>query len=511
VVAEAEAGPEVPLREDGLEVRIFGLDVSRAKPTELAAPLPEVAEVPLGPVEEFRAYANGDQPKALKGTSGVDGDSRYNEVYEQAEELNTALQGRLKFKVYQEMRRSDTAVRSLLYLVKLPIRAAQWDVLPVSEDKLDKTVAEALGWQFGIGHGDDDPGRLDMSWEEQLAQSLLMLDFGAMFEEMIWGDTEEWADSTGETHRIRPLLRLAPRYPSTVADMPEGIKTDEKTGLISELTQDLPDAKPIPGEKLSWYVYEREPPGWFGTSLLRSVYGPWKLKKGLMVAAAIGWDRYAAGVPLVRYPRNQQGAEEKANQIGRNYRTHERAYVSMEGPPPTPNTDGWDLEIKSGTGAMADPIPLLNFYNQEIATAGLQMFSELGTTGTGARAVGEVLADPYYLATQAVAKYIAEQKTKRLFETFVAVNFPKGTKVPKLVVSKIRARNVQLLLDGVTKLADAGVPILQRIEVVNDLLEELGLPPIPEDEANALVSEGTPPSPPREKPPPVDTRTENGG
>jgi hypothetical protein len=463
----------------------------------------------------FRAYAsNGTTPKASKGTSGVDGDSRYNEVYEQQDEQNPALQGRLKFQVYQEMRRSDTAVKALLYLVKLPIRAAQWDVQPLSDSAIDKTVAEALAWQFGIGHGEDDPGRLDLTWEEQLSQSLLMLDFGAMFEEMVWGDVEQWEDSGGKTHPLRPLIRLAPRYPSTIADMPEGIKTDQKTGLISQVKQDLPEANPIPGEKLAWYVLEREPPSWFGTSLLRSVYGPWKLKKGLMVAAAIGWDRYAAGVPVVRYPPNQQGAEEKANQIGRNLRTHERAYVSFEGPVPGPGQPGWDLDIKSGTGAMADPIPLLNFYNQEIATAGLQMFSELGTTGTGARAVGEVLADPYYLATQAVAKYIAEQKTRRLFSTFVAVNFPKGTKVPRLVVSKIRARNVQLLLDGVTKLADAGVPVLQRIEIVNDLLEELGLPPIPEDEADALIPEGTPPEgtvPGEEGPPsPADTSSENG-
>jgi hypothetical protein len=83
-------------------------------------------------------------------------------------------------------------------------------------------------------------------------------------------------------------------------------------------------------------VLEEEPGRWDGVSLLRAAWGPWELKKQLMISSGIAWDRWAAGIPVVRYPERWRRLScEKAEEIGRSIRTHERAYVAFEGPAPT--------------------------------------------------------------------------------------------------------------------------------------------------------------------------------
>lgn len=425
---------------------------------------------------------------APTGSYGVD-DSWYIDLMAGGPDVNPLLTGRAKYQVYNEMRLSDPTVRSCLWMFKLPIRAASWKVTPASEDPVDKLVAEAVAWQFGL-EDDIDDGRLDFTWDQSLAQALLYLDFGAMFEEIIWADEmETWYDSDGDPHPVRPISRLAPRFPSSVIR----VAHDWKSGSLDWIVQDLPGARPIPGSKLLHYALDREGHNWWGTSLLRPMYGPWRLKKALMIAAGIGWDRHAVGTPVVRFPLGGGNvARQQAEAIARNYRVHERGYVVLEGPAPTAQGGGnlWDIQILNGAGTLADPVTLMKEYDVQIATAGLQMFARLGTTATGSRAVGEVLSDPFYLAVQSIAKSLAAVRTRHAVRQFVTMNFGAEIDTPKFEVSKIQAKNVTVLARAIADLSAAGLHFTD-VSTQNDIRDQLDLDHLP-DELVAVL-EGLPP------------------
>jgi hypothetical protein len=453
-------------------VRIFGFDIQRGE-RELAT------------------------AKPAEGTAGKDGDSWYTDVLTGGPDVNPALSGRAKYQAYDEMRKSDASVRSALWMVKLPIRSAVWAIEPAGGEHAtpeDRLVADAVAWQLGLpdseGRTRDD--QLDLSFDELMSQALLCLDFGAMFEELIWDDAKAWRDADGDDHLLRPLARLAPRFPSSV----QKIETDARTGRIRSLEQILPGARPIPGEKLSSIVLEREGVNWWGNALLRPMWGPWKLKKGLMVAAGIGWDRFASGLPVVRYPAGGSASDKRtAEEIGRNIRQHERGYVALEGPRPLAENAGagWDVELLSGAHTLADPVPLLRWYSGQIAAAAVQQFSELGNTGQGNRALGETLVDPFFLAVQAVARQIARDRMRQVIRRFVDVNFGVEYDVPQLTVSKIQARNIALLSQAIGSLSAAGLNFTDR-ETQDDLRDVLDLRHLPEN----VGIERTPPAVPRE-------------
>ena len=409
------------------------------------------------------------------GEYGADGDA-YMDFEAGGPDINPELSGTAKYDVYDHMRFSDPAVRANLLMYKLPIVSAQWSCDPYDESPQAKLVAEACVRQFGIGI--EDEGWLDVSWAESIRQALYFLDFGSMWEEIVWGDLIRWKPDDGPARSIRPIERLAPRFPRTIETV------NASGGILHSIEQDIPHTRPIPGHKLVYYLSEREGANWFGTSMLRAMYGSWRLKRALMLSSGIAYDRYASGVPIIRHP---PGEEQKAKEIGRNYRVHERAYVTFEGPPPPQG--GWDMEIKGGTGSVLDPVALLNFYDEQMALGGLTMFSKLGTTQTGARAVGEVLADPYYLAVTGVAGMLRDQRLKFVFRRFVDVNFGVDVPLPKLKLSKIEAKNTAAVLDAIESLSGSGWNMLYR-ELLDYVCEQLGIPSPPENHPLRAEGEG---------------------
>lgn len=386
----------------------------------------------------------------------------------------------LRFFTIDQMRREDAAVKSAFWLLTQPIRSALWSHVPVSRDPADRLIADACDWQFGLGG--NDIGKLDLSWREQLSQSLLYLAYGSMFEEIMLGDVDIFYDADGDPHIMRPFSRLAPRFPQTIK-VPDGFVTDPRTGLIASLEQWLPDARPIPGNKLVWYVLDREGVDWYGTSLLRPMYGAWKLKRAVMISAGIGWDRFAFGTPVVRYPQGAGGQKRKAEEMARNWRTHERGWFVLEGT----QQQGWDIEIVGGQGNFSDPTPLIHTYDEQIASAALQHFIVLGRTGTGARAVGDALAEPYYMFLQSIADDIAEAKQRHLLRKFVDLNFGAEFDVPKLNVSKLQSRNVAVLAASIAALADAGFSFTDP-ETQNDVRDILDLRQLPIETQQAIGS-----------------------
>ncbi len=426
----------------------------------------------------YAAAPTGDLTGPDRGEAGSAGDQWVTQMLTGGPDVNPELSGRAKFLVYDEMRKTDATVKSLLSFYKLTVRSATWSLDPRSkDDPVDRLIRDMVAANLGL-EGED--GWLNLSWGRLVDQGLAMLDMGCSFEELVWGDVRSWRDADGDEHLVRPLSKLAPRQPASVQ------KIDwNPDGTIKTLTQSIADTRPIPGDKLVYHVFE---PGtsWDGTSVLRPAWGAWTLKKLLIISTGIGWDRYSAGLPVVWHPDTPDG-EEKAKVIGRNVRTHQRAYVHLPVPQGGTRDDSeWGLEILNAATSLADPEKLLQWCSNQIAEAGLQHFTRQGLGQTGARATAETQADPFYLAAGAVAEDLARERARQVVRKLVEVNFGAEAaeyRSPRLTVSKLVARNIEVISKAISVLEPAGFTFADR-ESQDDVRDLLGLTKLPDDLAD---------------------------
>lgn len=456
----------------------------------------------LGPLHIGRARDNAAAPAPPAGGElGSDGQQWFAQFIAGGPDDNPELSGSVKFEVFDRMAVSDYACRALLLMQDIPIAGAVWDFKPVSKDGIDRFIAEACRWEFGLH---DYEGQLDKSWRRTIRQKQLKNRYGAMFEEVVWGaDTVTFAPA-GEglaARELRPIVRLAPRTPRTIRSV------DFENGQVRKVTQNVSKAQPIPGgreaRKLVYGVVDERPGRWDGTSLLRAAWGPWKLKTELMIASGIAWDRWASGFPVIRYPRGGGANEEaKANEMGRSIRNHERAYLSFAGPKPTDmNPDGWDFSIEGGPTNLPDPVSLLKQYDLAILWCGLLQWMGIATSShTGSRATAQVQDEPYYMAIEMAADDLATEIQRQDVRYFVDTNFGTDVPAPKLTVSKIQSEDVASLAQTLANLRLAGFDF-SDVDLQNDVRERMHLPDLPDGTVIApSEGDGLPKPPP---PPPA--------
>lgn len=411
------------------------------------------------------------QPGRALAEVGVDGVSAYSALDPTADrEDNPDLQRPRRFFTFDDMWFSDPQIRALLWLVKLPIRSATWTIEePDDATDVDVVAADLCRWQLGL---EDEPGWLLGGWERNLSESLLKVNYGCMSHEIVWDNVVTWTDTDGDDHLIRPMFRLAPRFPHAVENyLPPvpGVRTP-----VAGLEQMMHDVV-IPGDKLVHRVLEPEGNQFLGVSMIRPAYGAWKIKSALLVSSAIAYDRWAAGLPVFWLPAGASAQdEERARAMGRDLRSHERSYAILKGP--RGSEQGWDFDIR--TGAVNDPTGYLRYLDEQIASAGLAHFSKLGTTQTGARAVGEVLAEPFYLALTAIGEETADEWEEQVLSRVVAVNIGGEVDVPKLKISRITERSVEQLSMALANLGSAGFSFADP-GVQNEVRAIMQLPPLP--------------------------------
>jgi hypothetical protein len=134
------------------------------------------------------------------------------------------------------------------------------------------------------------------------------------------------------------------------------------------------------------YVNEQEGGNWRGTSWLRALYRHWLRKDRLLRVDAINNERNGAGVPIAYAP---PGASDQViadlGALARSYRPGEAAGGGL------PN--GADLRFRGVEGTLPNILDSIRYDDEQMAARFLGMFSNLGTTETGSRALGESLMD----------------------------------------------------------------------------------------------------------------------
>ena len=223
---------------------------------------PVLSPFQANPVEEPHPTMRPGQTTAALGGSGT---PIYAGFVTDLGEYNGKLQGINAFPIYEQMRRSDPDVRAALLATKLPIRCAQYEVVPgvTAASPLHSFAVEIADFVrenlFGGLESMTSTGFMhSQSFESVLENALLNLDFGCSSHEILW---------TIDQNHVR-IRKLAPRLPMTFYRFyPD---TDGETLLAMEQYgyrgSDYVNVI-IPAEKLDFFNYDKEGADFYGRAL----------------------------------------------------------------------------------------------------------------------------------------------------------------------------------------------------------------------------------------------------
>jgi hypothetical protein len=352
-------------------------------------------------------------------------DSNYGQWYGDLLEQIPALTWPLSAQTYALMRH-DPQLTAVLAAYTLPIRRAAWAVDPAGcRDEVVQLVADDLG--LPILGADTEPGparRRGVRWADHLRVALQSLTFGFMpFE-------RRYQIVNGQAR----LINLGERMPHTI-----GAIQLNPNETVQSITQNLAAVKPIPANRLAWYVHEREGANWTGRSILRASYGAWLLKHETWRVHATSIRRFGMGVPSVTAPPGGTPAQvADANRLASAMRVGDRAGAGLP--------DGFKLAITGMTGSVPDALGFIHYLDQQMSRSALAGLMDLGDTSNGSRALGDSFLNLFLLSLQAVAEEIAETATSGqegmpgIVTNLVDLNWGEDEPAPKVVVQEVGSR-----------------------------------------------------------------------
>jgi hypothetical protein len=399
--------------------------------------------------------------------TGLPGTPIFHGFLEDFGEYNPQLEGLSAIRTYEKMRRSDAQVAATLLACELPIRAANWDVLPASSDALDREIAQFVKENLfgGLEYVSPAGVKTTQCWDDVLRNALLMLPFGAAAHEEIYAV---------DGNQVR-LARLAPRLPVTfyrwVTDVDgETLLALNQYGYRNSNFESVE----IPVDRLAVFTFNKEGANFFGRSMLRPAYMHWYIKHNLYRIDAIAGERNGLGIPTIEQGSNaskedRQAAARWVTQLA----AHEKTGIALPA--------GWKLTLQGVQGQVRDLFNSIEHHNIEISRTALAFFMNLGQSSksSGNRALGQEMTDFFFLAVQATADQIARTITATSVKRLVDYNWDGVEKYPTLQVSNLRARSLDQTLTTLSQLATANV-MAPYPELAQYVARELGLPQPPE-------------------------------
>lgn len=373
------------------------------------------------------------------------------------EERTPELRWPLSIEIYDQMRRQDAQIRSVLRAVVLPILRTDWWIEPNgARDEVVQLVAEDLNLPIkGAPPTPTRRTRDKFSWNEHLRLALLMLPYGfSMFEQ------EARIDEQGRARLKKLSLRPARTISSFNVSADGGLESIEQYGHI-----ETSGPVQIDVNRLVMYVYEREGGNWAGNSLLRPAYKNWLLKDRLLRINTMTIERNGLGIPIY-----EAGPEETDLTPGTTMAQDMRAGESAGGA--TPN--GSKIRLVTPEGALPDALPSIRYHDEQIARAVLAHFLNLGTQ-TGSWALGSTFADFFTLSLQALAQQLADVATQHVIEDIVDWNWGESEPAPLIGFQEIGSQQ-QATAAAIKLLADAGILLPDR-SLEEAMRQTLGLPP----------------------------------
>jgi hypothetical protein len=396
-------------------------------------------------------------------------------------EYNAKLEGQAGLTIYNQMRRSDGQVSAALLALELPILNAEWQINgPEDMTPEEEKILEYCRWFFFHR----------MNWTVALQQAVHGRFWAghAVFEKIVQVD-----ETTGNLY----VSELSPRLQQTIAKW----NFDESDNLVS-IEQQLPFTNRgaarqvvIPAESLIIFNYKQEGSDLRGRSILRCSYKHWWFKQNLEKVAAIGAERGAVGFPYANLPPGGLTTEsqQELEAILAAVRTNEQASAIF---PDGVEPKNFSIETKIDSNVM----PQLNYHNEMISRSIMAQFLDLGTTETGARALGESFMNLFLKGLAGEAEQVRNVFQKQVLNTVIEFNWTLDEdRYPQLTVSGIELEDVLGLSDVLQKIK----PYLTPTEKTEKYIRKtVGLPELDPGEYKEPSSPAPGSSPPASGPAP---------
>lgn len=347
-------------------------------------------------------------------------------------DYNTNLDGDRGLNTFEEMRKSDGQVKAGLLACELPLRAARWEIKPASEDPRDQQIAQEI--QDHLDYS------MEITWDEFLRHTLLMLPFGFSVFEKVWMITPD-----GKAM----LKTLAPRLPKSIYEFrvdPEGLLT-EVVQLV--LKDDKMVFAHIPAKDAVVFTLDKEGSNYRGVSLLRAAYKHWYFKNQLYRIDAMAAERHGLGLPVFTMPEygGDTGKNALAN-VGERLHAGQKNYVVLP--------SGYDMDLKGVSGQLHNTMLSIEHHNIQITRSILAQFLNLGTGEVGSYALSKDQSSFFLLALQAVSKLVCDTFNRHVIRQWVDYNYSGVSRYPQLQVSGLEIRDLQVWGTGIATLAGAG-------------------------------------------------------
>jgi hypothetical protein len=398
------------------------------------------------------------------------------------EEYLPELQYRQALMVYDRMRKSDATVGAALLACKLPLLGAKWFIEAADTDDPQSQMIADFVEQCLMDKSETD-------WQDFLRQSLLMLDFGYMVFEKVFQVVEYEYDSDDLKVPKKDYIgwkKFASRLPKSIYRWemsPEPGGNKPRAGV----TQILPQGgtPEIPMEKLLLFINNKEGDNYNGVSILRNAYKHWYFKDTFYKLDAIGYERHAVGIPMMKLPPGFDESDKAiAEELLANIRGNERQYMVI------PNT--WEVDFMDmHSTTLKNPEKAILHHDQEILKSVLAQFLNLGTgntSGGGSRALSSDHSDMFFESLKSVARHICDVINKHAIPQLVDMNFDVD-KYPKLSFAKIGKIDFQAYATALQNLATAQL-IIPDNSLEEYLREQFELPDKDDTEPVDYESEG---------------------
>jgi hypothetical protein len=173
----------------------------------------------------------------------------------------------------------------------------------------------------------------------------------------------------------------------------------------------------IPRDKMLIWTYNRRGDDYWGVPPLRSCYRAWKFKQQLEKLNLLGVDRFGVGTPVAEEGEGWTEPDRKRlHDFLTAWRSGQNTFLA--------HPMGGKISIVSGDGRIVmSVLEWTKFYNLAIAKTYLTQLSELGSTETGSRAVGDSFTSQLESVVQSDCEDIANIINEELIVPLIDMNF----------------------------------------------------------------------------------------
>lgn len=438
---------------------------------------PDVKNVTKKSVSNGRTAAE-DAPSSVFVEIGTSGLKRFSG--EVQEEFDPNLRGLRGVRVYEEMRKNDSDVGSILFAILHIALGSTWTVEAASQNQPDLDAAEFLRTVLfkDTSH----------SWRDFITNAMTSNAFGWAWFEIVYKQRLGAAESPPSLYddgRIG-IRKLALRGQETL----RGWIFDEHDGVQGMIQRGPNQTKevriPIAKSLLCRTSSEKNNPE--GVSMLRTAYRAYFIKTNVEEIEVIGAERDMTGVLVIQLPGNAQDKDfAKARDMGERYRIDDQAYFITQKFGKEEH-EGWKITtLQSPGNKIVDTDKTITRCSTQIMRSVLAQFLTLGQGRTGSFALGESQKSLWQLATNGRLDTLDEEVNRYVVPPLFALNdFSEITGYPQVKHSDPGEIDLIALTPFIRVLGEMGYIDLTQ-EVLEHMHARAGLPPPDPDAAEKIL------------------------